>query len=111
MEAASYVERAEAILAAVERDDMSLDLQSVAASYEARRDAGDERGRVAYARSVVRFAEREDLNPATMLTAKELAAEIKTRNEGRDEADRIRPVSRKREDLEAALEADDADRE
>lgn len=41
-------------------------------------------------------------------TNAELEAEIASRNEGRDEADRIVPLSKKKPDLMAALAADDA---
>lgn len=42
------------------------------------------------------------------LTKAEMLAEIERRNEGRDEDDRIVPLSQKNADLKAALAADDA---
>lgn len=48
---------------------------------------------------------------AKELTVPELEAEIASRNEGRDEADLIKPQSGKKADLLAALSADDGNTE
>ena len=87
---------------------MSLDLQSIAASYEHRKAAGNERAAVAHARALVRRAAKEGLAAEKRLTVKELQAEIKARNEGRDDAAQIKPASQRRDDLQAALDADGA---
>lgn len=90
-------------------DGASVDLQSLAATYRARTADGDERGRAAFARAVVRRAAREDIVAAgdDPRTVAELRDEIKARNEGRDDAAKIRPAGAKRADLLDALAADD----
>ena len=105
-----HITKADALLKSVATEDMSIDLQSLVASYRARLEAEDERAATAFARAIVRRADREGLSPVAAMTVKELEAEIATRNEGRDDADKIQPASRKKADLQAALDADDAAR-
>ena len=111
MSAEKLIRQADAIVEA-DLSEASVDLQSFAATYKAKRDAGDTRAQAAWARAVVRRADFDGVEVkgggSNGPTVKELEAEIASRNEGRDEDDRIVPASRKKADLEQALAADDA---
>lgn len=104
-------ERAESLLSVARGKDASGDLHSFVASYEARRDAGDSSGALAYARAIVRRSAFEGLAPATSLggarTKADLQAEIEFRNEGRPDDELIVPDGRTKAALQAALDADD----
>lgn len=104
------IEKAKAFAKSVDRDEVSGDLSSAIASFEHRLANGSDRAAFAHARAVVRLAEREghtvgDTKPATVA---DLRAEVARRNEGRAEADLIRPAGAKKADLEQALADDDA---
>ncbi len=103
------LDRADAISADLS-DEASVDLRSFVATYRSKREDADARGSVAYARAVVRRADAEGLTvePEHVATRDELRAEIKARNEARDAASKIKPASQSRDDLAAALDADDA---
>lgn len=102
------VEQADAIVKSVKVDDMSLDLQSLVAEFKRRQKNEDARGAFAFAKAIVRRSEREGLTAAEELSAADLRAEIDRRNEGRDEADLIKPDGRSKAAMQAALAADDA---
>jgi hypothetical protein len=92
--------------------DAHLDVQSLAATYKARRDDEDPRAGV-FARALVNRARSTGLDvdggsSLADMTVADLKAELERRNEGRDEADLIAPEGTKKADLIAALEADDA---
>lgn len=107
MQKYQLIEKADTLVDALP-EDASLDLQSLAATYRAKRDADDTRGATAYARAIVRRAASEGVSVSGERSMDDLRAEIASRNEGREDADLIKPAGRKKADLEAALEADDA---
>lgn len=86
-----------------------LDVQSLAATFKARRKAKDPKAAI-FARALVKRAVGTGLEvkAAKPSTIPELKAEIERRNEGREEADLIVPEGTRKADLEAALAADDA---
>lgn len=103
-----YLEQADALL---ESDaELSVDVQSLAATYRSRRDSDDTRAAGLFARALVNRAAREGhtVEAERAWTVQELKDEIAARNDGRDEADQIRPKSQRKADLEAAIDADDA---
>jgi len=100
-------DQADALIDSVDAEDMSPDLRSLVGAYQPRRDEEDPRA-LPFAKAIVRRAEREGLTAAPERSMDELRAEIASRNEGRDEADQVKPEGRKKADLEAALAADDA---
>lgn len=111
MDSEQIIDRAEKLLTAASGKDASGDLHSFVASYKARRDSGDSRGSLAYARAIVRRATFEGLSPATSLggarTKADLEAEIEFRNEGRPDDELIVPDGKTKSALQAALDADD----
>ncbi|GAA4075741.1 hypothetical protein ACFFOS_27665 [Nocardioides kongjuensis] len=113
MSAEKLIEQADAYIASVNVDELHVDVQSLAATYEARKAEEDVRGQVAFARAIVRRARAAGYEPGVKalgdMTAAELKDELERRNEGRDEADLIVPTGKNKPDLLAALEADDAE--
>lgn len=108
MSAEELLERADKIVDGLKADQGSPDLKSLVVAYKRRRDAEEDRAAAAFAKAVVLRAEREGLAPAEDLSAADLKAEIDRRNEGRDEADLIKPDGRSKAAMSAALAADDA---
>lgn len=102
------LDRADA-LASSDLSEAHVDIQSLAASYRARRESGDERAAFIHGRSLLRRAARAgmDVSGSEELTVDELKAEIKRRNEGRDDDAKIKPASQRKADLQAALREDD----
>lgn len=106
MSAQTYIAQADALL----KSDLSeahVDVQSLAKSYERRKD--DKRRAHVFARALVNRARSAGVDVpdgSDALTVTDLKAEIKRRNEGRDEADRLK-VSGTKDELLAALKADD----
>lgn len=109
MSGVNYVEQADALLDDVKLSDLSIDVQSYAATYVAKRDEGDTRAATAWARALVRRAAREGHSAKVERSAAELKAEIDRRNEDREEGDQIKPDGRSKAAMQAALDADDED--
>ena len=110
--AENYIELADALL----KSDLSEahgDVQSLAATYKARSEAGDDRHAATFARALVNRARSTGLDvdggkTLADLTVAELKAEVERRNEGREDDALIVPEGTKKADLLAALEADDS---
>ena len=112
MSAEQLIQQADAYIESVKVDELHVDVQSLIATYKARKKDEDVRGQVAFAKAIVRRARAAGYEPGVKalgdMTAAELKDELERRNEGRDEADLIAPEGTKKADLLAALEADDA---
>lgn len=115
MSAEKLIEQAEAYIDASDLSDLHPDVQSLVATYEAKAKAEDKRGQVAFARAIVRRARAAGYDfdggkSIQDMTKAELQAEIDRRNEGREDDAKLSRSGNK-DDLLAALEADDADTE
>lgn len=105
--AEDYADRADKIADATDHSGYSPDLRSLVNAYLPRREAGETRAAAAFARAIVRRAEREGAVEAEELSAADLKAEIDRRNEGRDDDAKIKPEGRSKAAMQAALKADD----
>ena len=108
MQSNELIEKADELLTSADEEDMSPHLRSLVVSYKRRRDAEETRAAATFAKALLVRAEREGLVVAKEATIADLRAAIASRNEGRDEADLIKPAGRSKADLQAALDADDA---
>lgn len=112
MSAADYIAQADALVAS-DLSDAHVDVQSLAATYKARKGG---RGAQAFARALVRRAGSAGVkipSATAKMSKAQLEAEVERRNRGRADDALIVPTGTgsngnvTKDDLEAALKADD----